>query len=47
MLSHVHIGVHAFEPAVDFYSAVLEELWWRRKFVEAEGQGGSQRGIVR
>jgi hypothetical protein len=34
------IGVRAFEPAVDFYSAVLAELWWRR--------GGSQRtGIVR
>jgi catechol 2,3-dioxygenase-like lactoylglutathione lyase family enzyme len=36
MLSHVHIGVREFGPAVDFYSAVLAELGWRRKFVEAE-----------
>ena len=36
MLSHVHIGVQKFGPAIAFYTAVLAELGWRLKFVEAE-----------
>jgi len=36
MLSHVHIGVQEFEPALSFYSAVLAKLGWRLKFVEVE-----------
>jgi catechol 2,3-dioxygenase-like lactoylglutathione lyase family enzyme len=36
MLSHVHIGVRDFASAVEFYSALLAELGWRRKFVEPD-----------
>jgi catechol 2,3-dioxygenase-like lactoylglutathione lyase family enzyme len=36
MLSHVHIGIRDFDPAVRFYSAVLAELGWRLRFVEPE-----------
>ncbi len=36
MLSHVHIGVQDFDRAFDFYAAVLAEVGWRLKFVEAE-----------
>ena len=36
MLSHVYIGVQNFEPAFSFYSAVLADLGWRLRFVEAD-----------
>ena len=36
MISHIYLGVRAFDAAVDFYSAVLAELGWRLKFAEPE-----------
>ena len=37
-ISHVHIGVNGFERALDFYSAVLQTLGWRLKFIDRERQ---------
>lgn len=34
MLSHVHIGVHDFDRAMAFYSAVMGALGWRLKFTD-------------
>jgi len=36
VISHIYLGVRAFDAAVEFYSAVLPELGWRLKFVEPE-----------
>jgi catechol 2,3-dioxygenase-like lactoylglutathione lyase family enzyme len=36
MISHINLGVRGFDAAVAFYSAVLAELGWRLKFIDAE-----------
>ena len=34
MLSHVYVGINNFEEALPFYSAVMEELGARQRFVD-------------
>jgi lactoylglutathione lyase len=34
MLSHVYVGINNFEPALAFYSALMEVLGARRRFVD-------------
>jgi catechol 2,3-dioxygenase-like lactoylglutathione lyase family enzyme len=36
MLSHVHVGTNDFGRGLAFYTAVLSELGWALKFVDAE-----------
>lgn len=36
MLSHIHVGVRDFPAGLQFYSAVLETLDWRLRFVDQE-----------
>jgi len=35
MLSHVYIGINHFEPALVFYSALMEAVGARQRFVDA------------
>jgi lactoylglutathione lyase len=34
MLSHVYVGINNFEPALTFYSALMEVLGARQRFVD-------------
>jgi lactoylglutathione lyase len=34
MLSHVYVGINNFEPALAFYSAVMEVIGARQRFVD-------------
>lgn len=36
MISHVFIGIGQFDPALRFYSAVMDTLGLQRKFADAE-----------
>jgi catechol 2,3-dioxygenase-like lactoylglutathione lyase family enzyme len=51
-ISHVHIGVNDFDRALDFYSAVLETLGWRLKFIDRQRQwagwrpAGAERPLI-